>query len=110
MTGGTVVVLGTVGRNFAAGMSGGTAYLWDPTGASAERVNTGLVDVATLEDDDLVEVRRLVEAHAHWTGSARAAEVLAALDAGGAPLARVLPREFVEARRRARVTALTTVA
>jgi glutamate synthase (NADPH) large chain len=101
MTGGAVVVLGPIGRNFAAGMSGGTAYLLDPTGTSASRVNPDLVDIDVLDDDDLTVVRRLLLSHREWTESELAVSVLAALDAGDAPLVRVLPREFGVARRRA---------
>jgi glutamate synthase (NADPH) large chain len=108
MTGGAVIVLGPIGRNFAAGMSGGTAYLLDRTGSSAARVNPELVDVDALDDEDVALVRRLLLSHLEWTSSELAHAVLEMLAAGEAPLVRVLPREFGEARRRAR--ALTTVA
>jgi glutamate synthase (NADPH) large chain len=108
MTGGAVVVLGSIGRNFAAGMSGGTAFLLDPTRTAASRVNPDLVDVDALDDEDLALVHRLLTAHLEWTDSELAHTVLETLSAGGAPLVRVLPREFGEARRKVR--ALTTVA
>ena len=108
MTGGAVVVLGPIGRNFAAGMSGGTAYLLDPAGTSRARVNPELVDVGALDDEDVAVVARLLVAHREWTSSELADTVLDALAAGTAPLARVLPREFGEARRRS--LALTAVA
>ena len=100
MTGGTVVVLGAIGRNFAAGMSGGTAYLLDATGDVAPRVNPELVDVGELDGDDLDVLRRLLTAHVALTESALGASVLAEL--GAARFVRVLPREFEAARRRGR--------
>jgi glutamate synthase domain-containing protein 3 len=110
MTGGRVVVLGRTGRNFGAGMSGGIAYLYDPAGAAAARVNTELVDVDALDDEDVSALRHLLTAHVRWTESERGSTVLRDLDAADAPFVRVLPREFGEARRRRRALALTTVA
>jgi glutamate synthase domain-containing protein 2/glutamate synthase domain-containing protein 1/glutamate synthase domain-containing protein 3 len=68
MTGGAVVVLGRVGRNFGAGMSGGVAYLWDD-GTVAERVNLGMVSLAALGAADAELLRALIERHAEATGS-----------------------------------------
>jgi glutamate synthase (NADPH/NADH) large chain len=77
MTGGTVVVLGPIGRNFAAGMSGGIAYVLDDERLLGGRVSKAMVDLEPLstEDDDIV--RGLVEEHRNHTQSARAAHVLA---------------------------------
>jgi glutamate synthase (NADPH/NADH) large chain len=76
MTGGTVIVLGPTGRNFAAGMSGGIAYVLDDERALAGRVSKAMVDLEpmTLEDEEVV--RALVEEHAQLTGSVRAKFVL----------------------------------
>jgi glutamate synthase (NADPH/NADH) large chain len=76
MTGGTIVVLGPTGRNFAAGMSGGIAYVLDDERVLSGRVSKAMVDLEPLtsEDDDLV--RSLVEEHKQYTRSARAAHVL----------------------------------
>ena len=77
MTGGVVAVLGDTGRNFAAGMSGGIAYVYDPDDRLADRVNRGMVSTAeTLEERDEVMLRRLVENHRAYTDSDRAAELL----------------------------------
>jgi glutamate synthase (NADPH/NADH) large chain len=77
MTGGVVAVLGDTGRNFAAGMSGGVAYVYDPDDRFDERVNRGMVSVsATLDESDERMLRRLVENHRAYTGSDRAAELL----------------------------------
>ncbi|MCU4926317.1 glutamate synthase large subunit [Halobacteria archaeon AArc-dxtr1] len=77
MTGGVVAVLGETGKNFAAGMSGGVAYVYDPDGEFADRANTGMV---TLDDDleaeDEAMLRRLVENHVAYTDSERGEELL----------------------------------
>src|SRR5205085_12351609 len=79
MTGGCVVVLGSTGRNFAAGMSGGIAYVLDREGDFARRCNTAMVDLERLEDADEVErVRSLLEKHAQLTRSGPAQRVLGA--------------------------------
>ncbi|MFN3727621.1 MAG: glutamate synthase large subunit [Allosphingosinicella sp.] len=74
MTGGTVVVLGETGRNFAAGMSGGVAYVWDRDRAFAGRCNRASVELDAVEDVQML--RALIERHQSWTGSARAAQLL----------------------------------
>src|SRR5690606_12929273 len=76
MTGGRVVVLGPTGRNFAAGMSGGVAYVLDEDGAFAGRCNMELVGFDPLSDEDVAAIRELVEEHLERTGSPVAARVL----------------------------------
>jgi glutamate synthase domain-containing protein 3 len=70
-------VLGPTGRNFAAGMSGGVAYVLDKVGDFAERCNTELVELETPSAEDFEEIRALVEEHRVRTGSAVATHVLA---------------------------------
>lgn len=73
MTGGVVAVLGETGRNFAAGMSGGVAYVYDPDNTFSESANTEMVSLASqLEDSDEAMLRRLVENHEEYTNSDRA--------------------------------------
>ena len=81
MTGGRVVVLGPTGRNFAAGMSGGVAYVLDEDGGFAERCNMGMVGFEELAEADAIELRALVEEHLQRTGSPVAARVLGGLGA-----------------------------
>jgi glutamate synthase (NADPH/NADH) large chain len=70
MTGGRVVVLGKTGRNFAAGMSGGIAYIWDKDKSFTALCNMGMVELETLEvDDDIDEVKTLIENHLRYTDS-----------------------------------------
>jgi glutamate synthase (ferredoxin) len=76
MTGGTVVILGRVGYNLGAGMTGGSCYVWDPHGAMVGRVNTSLVDFERPDGHHADELRRLVARHAELTGSPRAAALL----------------------------------
>ncbi len=76
MTGGRVIVLGPTGRNFAAGMSGGVAYVLDEAGAFPARCNRQIVELETPTTEDLEEVRRLVAEHGERTDSSVAARVL----------------------------------
>ncbi|MEX2187754.1 MAG: glutamate synthase-related protein, partial [Pirellulales bacterium] len=77
MTGGHAVVLGTTGRNFAAGMSGGIAYVWDKNGDFITKCNLGLVELEKVEaDDDVQGLRMMIEAHHKYTLSKVAARVL----------------------------------
>ena len=77
MTGGRAVILGPTGRNFAAGMSGGSAYVWDLNGDFKSRCNRGMVDLDPVEDDDdISELREMIELHLDYTGSAVAKQVL----------------------------------
>mgnify|MGYP001215354532 FL=1 len=77
MTGGRVVVLGNTGRNFAAGMSGGIAYIWDPEGTFTGNCNAEMVDLDPLvADEDIAELKQLISNHADLTGSTVAGAVL----------------------------------
>ncbi len=91
MTGGTVLVLGKIGRNFAAGMSGGIAYLLDP---DRGRVNTQMVDLEPLDAGDGALLRRLVERHRAETGSAVAGELLAGWERALARFVKVMPKDY----------------
>jgi glutamate synthase (ferredoxin) len=78
MTGGSVVVLGPTGRNFAAGMSGGIAYVLDETGAFPRNCNIEMVKLYRLEDSEEIElVRDMIQKHAQYTHSERSRQVLA---------------------------------
>jgi len=95
MTGGTVVVLGTTGRNFAAGMSGGFAYVLDVDGEFARRCNPAMVDLEAITDsEDESALKRLIENHQKYTGSRRAAEILGAWAQYRAKFVKVFPKEY----------------
>ncbi len=76
MTGGTVVILGPVGYNLGAGMTGGAAYVWDPRALLPARLNTALVAIGRPDSQHVDELRWLVERHHELTGSPRAASLL----------------------------------
>ena len=97
MTGGRVVVLGRTGRNFAAGMSGGIAYVLDEDGGFRGRCNVELVGFEELGEADADELRTLVEEHSSRTGSAVAARLLADW-AGAVPqFVKVMPHDYKRA-------------
>jgi glutamate synthase (NADPH/NADH) large chain len=94
MTGGRVVVLGAVGRNFAAGMSGGVAYVYDPTGSFDARVNREMVDVEPLDGDDAEWLVERIGRFAARTGSHTAASLLADWHECVSDFKKVMPREY----------------
>lgn len=91
MTGGEVVILGRTGRNFAAGMSGGVAYVLD---LDADLVNPELVDIQGLRPSDVERARELLEAHVEHTGSSLAQSLLADWPTAAARFSLVLPRDY----------------
>ncbi|EHK66986.1 glutamate synthase-related protein [Achromobacter arsenitoxydans] len=117
MTGGTVVVLGATGRNFAAGMSGGVAYVWDPDRTLKHRVNLSMVELEAVaphaeqqsqnnidiwhsaqrggerETDETI-LRRLVEDHFRYTGSYRAREILGDWEASRGKFVKIMPTDY----------------
>jgi len=98
MTGGRVVVLGSVGRNFAAGMSGGIAYVLDPMRRFAELCNMSMVDLDRVEtEEDERELRGLVEAHFRLTRSERAEQVLEKWATTLPNFVKVFPKEYKRA-------------
>ena len=111
MTGGTVVVLGATGRNFAAGMSGGVAYVFDEDGDFARRCNPAMVDLDPVLSEteqqikitrdiwhadtaDEVLLRRIIENHAKYTGSRRAQEILQRWSQFRPRFVKVFPKEY----------------
>lgn len=110
MTGGTVVVLGVTGQNFAAGMSGGVAYVYDEDGLFAKRCNPNMVTLEKVESansavgkvqhlnqPDEVILKSLIENHANYTASIRANELLANWEAARAKFVKVMPNEYKRA-------------
>jgi len=111
MTGGTVAVLGQTGRNFAAGMSGGIAYVLDTDGDFARRCNSAMVDLEAVLPDteqqakgarelwhhgetDEAILRRLIESHAKHTGSKRAQQILDQWTTWRGRFVKVFPKEY----------------
>ena len=103
MTGGLVIVLGETGRNFAAGMSGGEAYVWDAAGTFEGRCNRngGLTVLEGLsEAADIEKVRSMVEKHHKLTGSARAQEILSNWEAASQKFVKVVSLEYRKAQEK----------
>jgi glutamate synthase domain-containing protein 3 len=95
MTGGRVVVLGQTGVNFAAGMSGGIAYVLDEDRAFETRCNLDMVDLELIEDKgDIAELRQLIEKHYGYTGSAKASAILEDWEESVSKFVKVLPMEY----------------
>ena len=95
MTGGRVAVLGPCGRNFAAGMSGGTAYVLDEDGDFDRHCNMDMVELSLVEDDvDREELRTMIENHLKNTGSRRAASLLADWEVSAGRFLKVIPTEY----------------
>ena len=95
MTRGKVVVLGPMGRNFAAGMSGGEAYVLDESGRFESLCNIEMVDLEHVEaEEDKAALRRMIEGHLHHTGSANAERVLSAWDETLPRFVKVMPRDY----------------
>jgi glutamate synthase (NADPH) large chain len=139
MTGGIVVVLGETGRNFAAGMSGGIAYVWDPKGAFASLCNKAGVDLENIAADDAEEapdherprqrgvdvhdngmgdlmrhdaarLRILIERHHLLTGSKRARQLLEDWDNTLAAFVKVMPLDYRRALLELKAEAETRMA
>ena len=94
MTGGRVIIIGPTGRNFAAGMSGGIAYVLDQDRTFKERCNPGMVDLETVADDDDLFLQRLLTRHIELTGSTVAKKLLAQWNETRTLFAKVMPRDY----------------
>ncbi|MBK28083.1 MAG: hypothetical protein CMO77_04545 [Verrucomicrobiales bacterium] len=95
MTGGRAVVLGPTGRNFAAGMSGGVAYIWDPENDFPANCNMEMVELEKVEDtEDISELKKLIEEHAERTGSTVALEILDNWSTTLGQFVKVMPTDY----------------
>lgn len=100
MTRGTVVILGPTGRNFAAGMSGGLAYVLDVDGTFATRCNMGMVDIVPLDEEDAETVHDLIRRHYAYTHSAVAWRVLSGWKDYIGKFVKVFPVEYQQVLRK----------
>ncbi len=94
MTGGRVIILGATGRNFAAGMSGGVAYILDEVGDFITRCNMQMVGIETMEPAEAEEVRLAIQRHATYTRSQKAFKVLALWDEMAPKFVKVMPKDY----------------
>lgn len=102
MTGGTVVVLGEIGRNFGAGMSGGVAYLYDKEGDMPQFLNMDMILVEDLNEEDEETLRNLIRDHFKYTASTNALEILQTWKTTKEKFIKIMPEEYkrvLEARR-----------
>ncbi|MBI2882748.1 MAG: glutamate synthase large subunit [Candidatus Methylomirabilis oxyfera] len=100
MTGGRVVVIGSTGRNFAAGMSGGVAYVLDETGDFKNRCNLSMVDIEPLSaDEDIEEIQELLRRHLRYTGSTVADRLLRNWQATEAQFVKVIAKDYKRAMK-----------
>ncbi len=99
MTGGRAAILGKTGRNFAAGMSGGIAFVFDEDGTFPEHCNPGLVDLKPMNEKSITDLRGMLERHVEYTGSAVAKRILEDWDASIAKFVRVMPRDYARVLR-----------
>jgi len=104
MTGGRAVILGPTGRNFAAGMSGGIAYIWDPHERFLANCNLGMVELEKVRaGEDVAELRDLIEKHRDYTGSTVAEKILVDWDECLPQFVKVMPTDYkrvLEERRK----------
>lgn len=96
MTGGTVIILGHIGRNFAAGMSGGVAYIWDNQNQSdtERKINQELVDIDPLDPQDIKFLTEMISKHLQLTGSQVADTFLSSLQENLKQVVKVMPRDY----------------
>jgi glutamate synthase (NADPH) large chain len=94
MTGGRVVVLGKTGRNFAAGMSGGIAYVFDTENGLEKLCNKDMVEIEPMNEEDKQEVRELVEKHFQYTGSDPAEWILENWEVASGLFVKVMPKDY----------------
>ena len=89
------MVLGKTGRNFAAGMSGGIAFVYDPKGEFTQNCNKEMVDLETVaEEDDIKTLRRLIENHAQYTDSTPAKNILKDFNGALPHFLKVMPKDY----------------
>src|SRR5690348_8832872 len=105
MTGGKVAILGPTGRNFAAGMSGGIAYVFDAADTFTARCNRDLVDLDAVLLEDAIELRAMLQRHAELTGSTVASALLANWAAALSRFVKVMPRDYKRVLRAAALAA-----
>jgi glutamate synthase (NADPH) large chain len=94
MTGGRAVILGSTGRNFAAGMSGGIAFVYDPEDALPDNLNSEMVDLEALDEDDLAWLHGMIQAHVDATDSAVGQRILGDWTATQQSFVKVMPRDY----------------
>ncbi len=112
MTGGVVVVLGETGKNFAAGMSGGMAYIYNPNNTFEQHVNPEMVDLDPLYSEDEKQLQNLIRQHFNFTGSKAALHILSEWETELSKFVKVMPRDYkavLERRKRERLAEVKNI-
>jgi glutamate synthase (NADPH/NADH) large chain len=97
MTGGRVVVIGDTGRNFAAGMSGGIAYVWNKSGDFPVRCNQDMVDLDPMDSEDVKIVAEMLRKHQEYTQSPVAAGLLKDWEKNAKQFVKIFPKDYKKA-------------
>ncbi len=109
MTGGRIVVLGDTGRNFAAGMSGGLAYLYDVKGSFSSLCNTEMVDLHEVSQQDYNELRQMIADHFKYTHSSVAKFIIDDFDNQLRNFIKVFPKDYKRVLTAKQVTAIESI-
>jgi glutamate synthase (NADPH/NADH) large chain len=109
MTGGRIVVLGDTGRNFAAGMSGGLAYLYDVKGSFSSLCNTEMVDLNEVSQQDYNELRQMIADHFKYTHSSVAKFIIDDFDNQLRNFIKVFPKDYKRVLTAKQVTAIESI-
>ncbi len=89
------MILGEIGKNFGAGMSGGIAYIYDEKGTTTQRINKGMVDLDAIDTaQDEVEVKGMIENYIKYTDSKEAREILSDWENNKTKFIKVMPRDY----------------
>ena len=98
MTGGRVIILGEIGKNFAAGMSGGIAYIWDEKGKLMNRINPSLVDLESIEnEEEATWLKNKIEKYIGYTGSVHSQAIIEHWESHLPKFIKVMPRDYKQA-------------
>jgi glutamate synthase domain-containing protein 3 len=97
MTGGRAVILGEIGKNFAAGMSGGIAYIYDKEDSLANRINKEMVDLEKIQSEDEGEVKEMILKYIKHTSSKEAQEIIDNWESQKDKFIKVMPRDYKKA-------------
>ncbi len=94
MTGGRVAILGDIGRNFGAGMSGGIAYIYDANNTVKDNCNIDMIDLDIMDEDSIIELKNMLEKHADYTKSKLASKILANFYENIEKFIKIIPKEY----------------
>lgn len=109
MTGGIVLILGETGRNFAAGMSGGVAYVYDAQKTFRAKCNDATIDFDPLEEEDTKLLQEMIQNHIKYTGSGLASSIISDWEQAARQFVKVMPKEYKAALQKKKNQVMATV-